>query len=89
MGDVIVDEGDIYGDGVNVAARLEGLAEPGGIYVSARVQEDVRGKVDIILEGPRGAAAQKYCLARQGLPSAAQRRRDSAQSGFSCSRKWS
>jgi adenylate cyclase len=35
----MVEDGDIFGDGVNVAARLEGLAEPGGICVSARVQE--------------------------------------------------
>jgi adenylate cyclase len=47
VGDVIIDGGDIFGDGVNVAARLEVLAEPGGICVSARVQEDVRGKLDI------------------------------------------
>src|SRR6476646_1380791 len=40
QGDIIVEDGDIFGDGVNVAARLEGLAEPGGICVSARVQED-------------------------------------------------
>jgi adenylate cyclase len=39
VGDVVVEDGDIFGDGVNVAARLEGLAEPGGICVSARVQE--------------------------------------------------
>jgi adenylate cyclase len=37
MGDIVVEEGDIFGDGVNVAARLEGLAAPGGICVSARV----------------------------------------------------
>ena len=43
VGDVVVEDGDIFGDGVNVAARLEGLAEPGGICVSARVQEDVAG----------------------------------------------
>jgi adenylate cyclase len=50
VGDIVVEGGDIYGDGVNVAARLEALAEPGGICVSARVQEDVRGKVDIAFE---------------------------------------
>src|SRR5215472_4522166 len=50
VGDIVVEGGDIYGDGVNVAARLEGLAEPGGICVSGRVQEDVRGKIDIVFE---------------------------------------
>jgi len=49
-GDIITDGGDIFGDGVNVAARLEGLAEPGGICVSGRVQEDTRGKFDIAFE---------------------------------------
>ena len=50
QGDIIIDGGDIFGDGVNVAARLEGLAEPGGICVSGRVQEDARGKLDIAFE---------------------------------------
>jgi TolB-like protein len=50
VGDVIVDGSDIYGEGVNVAARLEGLAEPGGICVSDRVQEEVQGKVDVTFE---------------------------------------
>ena len=41
VGDIVEQDGDIFGDGVNIAARLEGIAEPGGICVSARVQEDV------------------------------------------------
>jgi adenylate cyclase len=47
LGEVIVDRNDIYGDGVNVAARLESLAEPGGICVSASVFEQVKGKLDV------------------------------------------
>jgi adenylate cyclase len=47
VGDILFEDGDIFGDGVNVAARLEGLAEPGGICVSARVQEDTTGKLDL------------------------------------------
>jgi adenylate cyclase len=50
FGDIIIEGGDIFGDGVNVAARLEGIAEPGGIYVSGRVLEDVRGKLNIDFE---------------------------------------
>ena len=45
-----VEDGDIFGDGVNIAARLEGLAEPGGICVAARVQEDAAGRLDLAFE---------------------------------------
>jgi adenylate cyclase len=44
LGDVIYDDNRIFGDGINVAARLEGIAEPGGICVSGKVHEEVRGK---------------------------------------------
>ncbi|WP_247541539.1 adenylate/guanylate cyclase domain-containing protein, partial [Bradyrhizobium sp. 168] len=48
LGDVVVeDDGDLMGDGVNVAARLEGIAEPGGICLSSAAYDQVRGKLDI------------------------------------------
>src|SRR4051794_25434385 len=50
QGDIVVEDGDIFGDGVNVAARLEALAEPGGICVSARVYEDAVGRLDRAFE---------------------------------------
>jgi len=50
LGDVIVDGDEIYGDGVNIAARLEALAEPGKICVSAMVRAGVRGKLDIAFD---------------------------------------
>jgi adenylate cyclase len=49
-GDIIIEGGDIFGDGVNVAARLEALCEPGGICVSNRVREDTQDKLDIAFE---------------------------------------
>src|ERR1700757_3530171 len=45
IGDVIVEPHDIFGDGVNIAARLEGIAEPGGICISSSAYEQVRGKI--------------------------------------------
>jgi adenylate cyclase len=50
LGDVIVEEDDIYGDGVNIAARLETLAEPGGICVSRVVRDQIRDKLDYTFE---------------------------------------
>ncbi len=50
LGDVIVEGDDIYGDGVNIAARLEGLAEPGSICVSDIVHQSVKGKLDLTFE---------------------------------------
>ena len=50
LGDIIIDEHDIYGDGVNVAARLEALAEPGGICVSRVVRDQVRDRLPFVFE---------------------------------------
>jgi TolB-like protein len=50
LGDIIVEGSDIYGDGVNVAARLEGLATPGGICISGKVYEEVKNKLPTAFE---------------------------------------
>ena len=50
LGDIIIDEGDIFGDGVNVAARLEALAEPGGICVSGTVHDQIRDRLPYRLD---------------------------------------
>jgi TolB-like protein/class 3 adenylate cyclase/Tfp pilus assembly protein PilF len=50
VGDIIIDDNDIFGDGVNIAARLEGIADPGGVCISDDAQRQVRGKVDIAFE---------------------------------------
>ena len=47
LGDIVVDGDDILGDGVNIAARLEGLAEPGGICIPRKVFDEVRNKLDV------------------------------------------
>ena len=50
LGDIVVEGGDIYGDGVNLAARLEGLAEPGDILIAGSVHEQVKRKLDCRFE---------------------------------------
>jgi TolB-like protein/class 3 adenylate cyclase/tetratricopeptide (TPR) repeat protein len=51
LGDVIIEEGgDVYGEGVNVAVRLEGLADPGGILISGKIHSEVEGKVEATFE---------------------------------------
>lgn len=50
IGDVIYDEARIYGDGINIAARLEGIAEPGGICLSGKVYEEIKGRIDVACE---------------------------------------
>ncbi len=50
LGDIVVEDGNLLGDGVNVAARLEGLAEPGGLCISANIHDQVAGKLDLVFD---------------------------------------
>lgn len=50
VGDIIIEDGDIFGDGVNIAARLEGIAQPGGVCISDDAFRQVRGKLDVAFE---------------------------------------
>jgi TolB-like protein len=50
IGDVIHDDARVYGDGVNIAARLEAIAQPGGICISAKAHEEIRGKIQVAYE---------------------------------------
>ena len=50
LGDILIDEGDIFGDDVNIAARLEAMAEPGGICVSRLVRDQVCDRLDLAFE---------------------------------------
>jgi TolB-like protein len=47
VGDIVYDDARIYGDGINVAARLESIAEPGGICISSKVYEEINGRIDL------------------------------------------
>ncbi|HWH80838.1 MAG TPA: adenylate/guanylate cyclase domain-containing protein [Burkholderiaceae bacterium] len=78
LGDVIVEDGRVYGDGVNIAARLEALAEVGGICVSGKVHDEVRGKLACAFEdiGAQtlhniAAPVRAYRIAPAGAPPAA------------------
>jgi adenylate cyclase len=50
LGDVIVEDDDIFGDGVNVASRIEGVAKPGGVAVSSAVRDNIGNKLDLVFE---------------------------------------
>jgi adenylate cyclase len=79
IGDVIIEGDDIYGDGVNIAARLEGAADPGGVLVSHAVHDQVRDRLDLGFEdlGQRelkniARPVRVYRLAAVGEPEAAE-----------------
>jgi TolB-like protein len=75
LGDIVVEGGDLYGDGVNIAARLEGLAEPGGVLISASAYEQVKNKIGTEFQslGPQSLKniAERVCVFRAtGMPRA-------------------
>jgi adenylate cyclase len=65
LGDIIVESDDIFGDGVNVAARLEALAEPGGLCISRMVRDQIRDKLAYAFED-RASRASRTLLGRCG-----------------------
>jgi adenylate cyclase len=78
VGDIIIDDNDIFGDGVNIAARLEGIAEPGGVCMSNDAYRQVRGKVEIVCDdmGPQslkniGEPVQAWRVRLTGQPPSA------------------
>ncbi|MET0272890.1 MAG: tetratricopeptide repeat protein, partial [Phenylobacterium sp.] len=79
-GDVVIRDGDVFGEGVNIASRIEGLAEPGGICISGRVQEDTQGRVEARFEDmgeqalkniPRPIRVYKVHMHEAGAPAGA------------------
>jgi len=78
---VVVEDGDIFGDGINVAARLKALAEPGGICVSARVQEDAVGKLDLAFEDMGERALKNIARPVRAYRVAMERRADCEGTG--------
>ena len=81
VGDVVVEDGDLLGDGVNIAARLEALAEPGGICIADAVQKQLAGKTDFAFEdtGERtlkniAQPVRVWRWAREPAPAASMRR---------------
>jgi len=78
LGDVIADGGDIFGDGVNVAARLEALAEPGGICISRTVRDQIRYKLTYQFEDLGEQSVKKHRAAGPGLCAVSRSHRRSA-----------
>jgi adenylate cyclase len=102
VGDIIIDGGDIFGDGVNVAARLETLADPGGIMVSSVVHDQVRDKLSFGFEDmgeqvvkniARPISVHRIQLAQAAKSDSVEKRKESARSSVDrgapfCQHEW-
>ena len=97
LGDVLIDGDDLYGDGVNIAARLEGLAEPGGIVLSAAAFDQVSGKLPVAFRDLGERSLEEHlatgaCLChRRGRPARRKGARRAAPMAYcrgSASRSW-
>jgi class 3 adenylate cyclase len=66
IGDVMVRAGDLFGDGLNIAARLQALAKPGGVYLRGDVRSGTQGPADD-LRGPWCSASEEHPRTNQGL----------------------
>jgi hypothetical protein len=75
LGDVIVESDDIYGDGVNIATRIEGIAEPGQVFISGAIYEQIKHKVVCSYEVAWGPQGQVHHRSGARLSPAARRRR--------------
>ena len=60
IGEIIYDQARIYGEGINVAARLENIAEPGGICISSKVHEEISGRIDLAYQDIGEQQLQKH-----------------------------
>ena len=98
LGDVLIEGDDILGDGVNIAARLEGVCEPGGVFISSGAYEHVRGRVEAhfvdlgemaLKNIARPVRVYAIRTGSEGAASAALRLRAGRRRGRRASRSWS
>jgi adenylate cyclase len=67
VGDIIIDGNDIFGDGVNVAARLEAIAEPSGILISRQIYDQIEGKARPTIPTTGSSGSEKHRQAGRGI----------------------
>ena len=75
LGDVTIENDDVYGDGVNIASRVQSIADPGGIYITESIQDAIRAREDIHANFLGKVQLKNvehilkiYCLEAEGLP---------------------